>query len=124
MCRTLFDTIVEQRRELGLPCQKPFQMRFFAMRIDGDSDAEWVQSDCTFQLTDSGATIQCGHITDKRKKLDLLSMDQLRDKSKSQPLLERIRDPKGYREEIQRRERRKYTEYGFAEDFTLHNLWA
>ena len=124
MCKILFDTVVEQRRELGLPCQRPFRMQFLAMRIDRHSEAEWVQSNCTFQLSDSGASFQCGNIPENRKKLDLLSMEQLRDKSRIQPLFDKIRDPKGYRKEIRRRERYKYIEHGFAEDFTLHNLWA
>jgi hypothetical protein len=124
-CRTRFMSILKQRKSLGLPCQPPFCIRFIAMRMERDSVTEWVRSTCIFRAGPSVTSyrvIKPG--TGKRQELDMLSVDELKEKSKEQSLLQRIRDCNGYKRELRRRERSSGEAFGFADDFTLHNLWA
>jgi hypothetical protein len=124
MCKGLFKSIVKRRKALGLPCQLPFQICFGAMRMDGNSEEEWVKSDCTFWLEKSGKLASSRRSIGKREELDKLSNDELEEKNKEQSLLEWYRDSNGYRSELQRRQRSSDAASAFPEDFMLHNLWA
>ncbi|KAH7349139.1 hypothetical protein BKA66DRAFT_476961 [Pyrenochaeta sp. MPI-SDFR-AT-0127] len=125
-CRKIFKLIVEKRRSLGLPCERPFQVGFKVVRLFEEIRECWNVPDYVFYLNDSGK-----HKLDRymywppKESPESMSIEDLRMKRKKEFLSRKLKwDRHGYEREIRRRESCHNTTEGDAMGSTLYDSWT
>lgn len=124
-CRAVFKFIVEKRKALGLPCEKPFQIGFKVVRLFEQIRECWNIPDYNIYLNKSGKPELIRYMYwPPKESPEQMSTEDLQKKRKGEFLSRRLGwDRHGYQREIQRRERCASTG-GNTLDTTLYDSWT